>query len=219
MDEFLRFLEGLGIRLPESAPDRLTELHGLLVRANREVNLTRITSFEDYLWKHVADSLLAAAAFPPLGSRPLRGADVGCGAGFPALPLAIAFPGLRIRAIDSTARKIDRVREFIAALSLTNCDATAGRARELGRTEPFREAFDVVVARAVSGTADLIRECRALLGRPGGVLLAYKTPTAVAAEREEVLRSAARAGLEARASDEWSLPADRGDRQFWILRR
>jgi len=219
VNELLRYLTTLDIQPPDGWEERIGALHGQLVAANQRTNLTRVTDLEDFLVKHVADSLLVVAAWPAIRDAELRIADVGCGGGFPGLPLALTFPRLALTEIDSSAKKIACVAKMIEDLELSRCRAIAGRARELARRDELRETFHLVLARAVSDTPRLIKECRRFLTPEHGALIAYKTPKHVDEERELVARESTKAGLDARVSEVYRLPGDHGERQFWILSR
>ena len=93
------------------------------------------------------------------------------------------------------------------------------RIEALGRTEEGRGRFDLIVARAVSDTSELIRECRQLLQPEHGVLLAYKTPEQAEGERSLVVREAKKAKLSVELSPKYELPGSAGVRCFWVLRR
>ncbi len=201
----------------ETLPGRLNEFYQALLEANKSCNLTRITAYRDFLYKHIADSLLAAAAWPELQREALQVADVGCGGGFPGLPLALAFPQLRCTEIDRTGKKIACVRGFIERLGLDNCEAVHGNARELSRLEQYQSRYEVVVSRAVADTPALIRDCRGFLKARDGVLIVCKTPDQIGEERQLVEREAAKARLTVRASEIYELPENLGRRQFWLL--
>lgn len=156
--------------------ERLAEL---LLEWNGRMNLTAITGKEEIYRKHFADSL-TAAEFLPNGATLL---DVGCGGGFPTLPLALARPDLRVTALDSTAKKLRFVEAAAKELSLpvvTLC----GRAEELGKGAPYRECFDCVTARAVARLPVLCEWCLPFV-RVGGAFVALK-----GAAGEEELREA-----------------------------
>lgn len=203
--------------------ERLSELRRLyeaLLHANRTTNLTRITDEGDYWILHVADSLSVGLVMPELLREPLVVADVGCGAGFPTLPLAWANPALRITGIESRHRKAEFVRRQIDALGLANARVAAGRARELARTGDHAGRYDVVLARAVGPAPKLIREARGLLsGGPGACTVLYKTPAALRDEGGLAAREAAKAGLTLGASEVIELPDARGRRQFLLAAR
>lgn len=194
--------------------DKMTRLGELLYAANREVNLTAIRE-ESFWTRHVADSLSPALFFRALLARPARIADLGCGAGFPALVLAAAFPALRITAIDSTGKKVAFVRTAARQLALDNLTAVQGRGNELGRKAPYRGFCDAVFARAVASAAILIRESLALL-KPGGELIVFRTPKQ-AGEELRGLRKLNRYPI--RVTAEFELPEGAGTRLFLQIKQ
>jgi len=185
-----------------------------VLRLNALHNLTRITEPEPFWTRHILDSLLGATALPGLLDGTLHGEvlDIGCGGGFPCLPLALANPSLRITGMDSEGTKVDSVREAAKTLGLHNLQAVKDRAREAGRKPEFAGRFAVITARAVAETGELIPEVRKMLA-PGGLFFLYKTPEAVEKEMVLAKREAAKAKLELSFSDIIDLgPA--GKRQF-----
>ncbi len=148
---------------------RLTE-H--MLQENEHYNLTAITDIPAVLLRHYADSV-CLCRFLPQGTSLL---DVGCGAGFPTLPLAIMRPDLRITAMDATKKRVDYVAGCATMLGLTNVSAVCGRAEDLARGE-LRESFDTVTARAVAELRVLSELCIPFV-RVGGVFLAMKAKQA-----------------------------------------
>lgn len=169
---------------------RLTEF---LLEKNTVMNLTAITSPSEIILKHYADSLAAAKYI----QRGKTLADVGCGAGFPSLPLAIARPDLHILALDATSKKINFVRAAAERLSLSNLSAVVGRAEDFG-AGMLRGKYDYVTARAVA-RLNILCECCIPLLKIGGVFLTMKAKTgaeelieaknAIAALRAKILFS------------------------------
>ena len=156
---------------PPPSPEclsRFDRLYELLLEGNARHNLTAITDREGADLRHFADSA-AAARYLPVGAEVL---DIGCGAGFPTLPLAILRPDLHITAMDATEKKVRFVAETAAALGLSNVRAMAARAEEAGRGE-MRESFSVVTARAVSELRVLAELCLPFV-RIGGLFLVLK---------------------------------------------
>lgn len=153
---------------------KMTILGEFLYEMNRQVNLTAIR--EDRFWNlHVADSLSPALYFPELFRPPHRIADLGCGAGFPSLVLAAAFPEIRVTAIDSTRKKIDFVNAAAKKTGLDNLRGIHGRGNELARKPPFKNGYDAVFARAVASADVLIREAAGFIGNKGS-LIVFRTP-------------------------------------------
>ena len=159
---------------PGSFIEKMKILGEFLYEMNLQVNLTAIK--EDRFWNlHAADSLSPALYFPDLFRSPHRIADLGCGAGFPSLVLAAAFPEIRITSIDSTRKKIDFVNAAAEKMGLHNLRGIHGRGNELARKPPFKNGFDAVFARAVASAEILIREAGGFIGGKGSLII-FRTP-------------------------------------------
>jgi len=217
--EVVEFLQRCGVRAVARNDTTLLERFYVdLLRANRSTNLTRITSPADFWVKHVADSIAVGLVYGDILERPLKAADVGCGAGFPTVPLAWANRDLQLTAIDAAAKKAGFLGAELSDLGLGNCTVVAGQAREVARRPEFAGQFDVVLARAVAPGAKLVRECRHLLRPvPGSALFFYKTPDGVATELAATEREAGKHGLEVTVSPALELPLAAGRRQFLIV--
>ena len=139
-----------------------------LLKVNQITNLTAIRDVEGVIYKHCIDSLLVSP-YVPKGARVL---DLGCGPGFPSLPLAIARPDLKIVGLDSTAKKVAFVNETARMLSLKGLSAVAGRAEDRDVMKRLG-AFDVVTSHAVANPLILCELSLAYL-KIGGKMLAMK---------------------------------------------
>ena len=154
-----------------------TELHAAtfykltdhMLETNEKMNLTAIKEESAIILLHYADSLIASRYLP----KNARVIDVGCGAGFPCLPLAICRPDLSILAADSTEKRIRYVSETAALLGCRNLSATAMRAEEGAYRKEYRESFDVCTARAVAALPALCELCLPYV-KVGGTFLAMK---------------------------------------------
>ncbi len=153
-----------------------------MLEVNEYMNLTAIKEPRAVILRHFADSLTVEPFLP----QNARVADIGCGAGFPSLPLAICRPDLRILSLDSTAKRIRYVAETAELLDCQNVEAVAMRAEEGGKGR-YRERFDVCTARAVAALPVLAELCLPFV-RTGGKFLAMK-----ARRGEEEWESAERA--------------------------
>jgi 16S rRNA (guanine527-N7)-methyltransferase len=198
---------------PDTLEQRAVELYRLLSAYNAETNLTRISSEQEYWIKHVADSLSAGIYFPELTDRAMDIADVGCGAGFPALILAAAFPLLRITAIDSIGKKTRFVELAARELGLDNVQIVTARSKELIHKQQWQDRFDVVTARAVAEARKLFRETRPLL-RSQGRFIFYKTPAQIQQDLPQVAATSDKSGFQWHTTTTFELPDGGGSRQF-----
>lgn len=178
-----RTLAARGIALDATPVDRFERYGSLLREWNERVNLTAILAPEDIVTKHFLDSLTLLIARPlPPGARVV---DVGTGAGFPGLPIAIARRDCRVTLVESVAKKIRFLEAVVAALGLTNVRVAHARAEELAHDAAHRERFDVAIARALPGLGTNL-ELLLPFCRVGGLAVAYKgrvEPELAAAER------------------------------------
>ena len=144
---------------------RLTEI---MLEENEKYNLTAIKEPNKISLNHYADCASLATILP----KGAKIADVGCGAGFPTLPVAILRPDLKILGIDSTAKRINYVNAVKDELGLSGVTAISARAEDIGKSE-LRESFDVVTARAVAAMRVLTELCLPLV-KVGGQMIAMK---------------------------------------------
>lgn len=177
----------LGLQLSAQHLQRFQTLYEELCNWNERLNLTAITGYRDVQTRHLLDSLTCLLAFPsqePQGSIPdtvpvqrpgrvLRCLDVGTGAGFPGIPLRILLPDLRLSLLESVGKKVTWLNHIVRRLNLTAVEIIQGRAEELARDPDHREAYDVVVARAVAPLNVLAEYCLPFC-RTGGRFIAPK---------------------------------------------
>ena len=171
---FLDQLEELGIQPDSRQLDMLMEYYLNLEDWNRRMNLTAINGLDDVCTRHFVDSLSIVKCIPKEElEKGLSVIDVGTGAGFPGMVLAIAFPGCRITLADSLNKRIRFLDDTIEKLGLTNVLTVHGRAEDLGASAAYREKFDLAVSRAVSSLPVLLEYCLPFV-RTGGRFAAYK---------------------------------------------
>ena len=180
------------------------KIYEMMKEINAVHNLTRITSDEDFWNKHWIDSLLIAKAYPAIMKDEIKVADIGCGGGYPCLPLAAVNSNLTVVGIDGVGKKVHAVQQIADALGFSHLSTVHGKARELARKEEFNEQFDLLTARAVAETGPLLKECRQLL-KKGGVFILYKTPMAIEKESQLTEREAKKFKFELSYSDEFEL--------------
>lgn len=160
---------GLGKLLSQERSEAFFALTERMLAENEKYNLTAITDVDMIILNHYVDCAALAARLP----KGVKIIDVGCGAGFPTLPLSILRPDLKITAVDSTAKRINYVNQTATLLGLTNIEAVTLRAEDGGRDPLFREKFDIATARAVANMRVLCELCLPFV-KVGGQMMAMK---------------------------------------------
>ncbi len=165
----------MGLALPEDAPDKIVIYHEMLIEANKVMNLTRVPDdAAEAVDRNYLDSLAPLAVDGLLdGVKTL--CDVGSGAGFPGLPLAIARPDIHVVLMDSLGKRVKFLQSVIDRLHL-NAEAVHTRAEDAAKLPAFRDRFDLATARAVAALPVL---CELVLPfvAPGGRFISYKGPS------------------------------------------
>ncbi len=170
--DFKTGLEALGICLNEFQLKQFMRYYALLVEWNSFMNLTAITEYDEVCTKHFLDSLSLCKALDC--TQELTVIDVGTGAGFPGIPLKIAFPNLSITLLDSLGKRVNFLKEVIGALGLEGIEAIHGRAEDYAKPNMLREQFDVCVSRAVANLSSLSEYCIPYV-KVGGLFISYKS--------------------------------------------
>ncbi|OPZ16477.1 MAG: Ribosomal RNA small subunit methyltransferase G [candidate division BRC1 bacterium ADurb.BinA364] len=201
------------LALRPEAEASLAQHFALVLEANRRLNLTAIVEPREAAAKHCADSLAALLALDEAGGEG-RAIDVGSGAGYPGIPLAVARPGWHWTVLDSKEKKARFLEFAIAELGLRNTRAQAGRAETLAQAAPWRDSFDAAIGRAIAPLG-AVAEILLPFVRPGGTAIAMKGPSErIDAGAREALR---RLGGGEPRSIEYALPFELGRRSLIVI--
>ncbi|MEY3400485.1 MAG: rRNA ((527)-N(7))-methyltransferase RsmG [Cyanobacteriota bacterium] len=200
--------------------NQFQQLYQLIIAGNRQINLTRITEPEEFWEKHLWDSLRGIAPkqiFIPGIDRGKRIIDIGTGAGFPGLPIALIFPNSQVTLLDSTGKKINFIETVLSALALNNAKTLLGRAEEIGQQYEHRQNYDVAVIRAV-GNVSVCAEYSLPLVRKGGLAIIYRG-TWSEAENESLETAVEQLGGIVELIEEFSTPLSNSMRHCLYLRK
>lgn len=214
-NEFTEMLAAKGISLSSEQIRQYEIYYSTLVEWNEKMNLTAITDKEEVYLKHFYDSI--SAAFYYDFKEPLHLCDVGAGAGFPSIPIKIAFPHLHITIVDSLNKRIGFLEHLAQQLNLTNVRFIHDRAETFGQNKDHRESYDVVTARAVARLSVLSELCLPLV-KQGGTFVAMKGASA----KEEIdggKKAITTLGGRLKECHTFTLPQEESERNILVIEK
>ena len=205
----------LGIELSQKQKNQFIQFYEFLVEKNKVMNLTGITEFEEVLTKHFLDSLACVKAIDMTKVKTIM--DIGTGAGFPGVPLKIAFPHLEACLLDSLKKRVNFLEESFELLGLEGIKAIHGRAEEYAKNKEYREKYDLCVSRAVSNLATLSEYCLPYV-KVGGHFISYKSGT-VKEELQQAEKAVKILGGKIRDIQYFDLPGSEISRSLVIIEK
>ena len=208
-----KYLEDYSLSVSDESVDMLDTFSEMLAEKNKYVNLTAIKDADGILVKHLLDSLLILKYADIADSASVI--DVGCGAGFPSMPMLIARQDLNITFLDSTAKKLDFISSVLEALKLSG-NVYHGRAEEVSRENVSRETFDYAVARAVANLSSLA-ELTLPFVKVGGYFIAMKGKESEA-ELDQAKGAIKLLGGKTESLNSFSLP-DGSERNIIVIKK
>lgn len=215
---FTEQLKEVGITLDDVQMAQFNKYYEILAEWNSFMNLTGITEYEEVLVKHFLDSLAAVKYADCFNSgEKISIIDVGTGAGFPGLPLKIAYPNINVVLLDSLNKRVKFLNEVITQLGLSDITAVHSRAEEGAKNVLYREKFDISVSRAVANLATLTEYCLPFV-KTGGYFIAYKS-----GEIDEEVQNAKKAvsilGGKIERVEKMTLPGTDIERSFVFIKK
>lgn len=168
---FINCLKSMDLSLSDDQIIQFEKYYDLLIEWNNKMNLTAITDFDDVILKHFLDSISIVKYVD--FSRIKKCIDIGTGAGFPGIPLAIVFPEIQFTLLDSLNKRVKFLKEVSELLGLNNIEEIHGRAEDYASNMNYREMYDLCVSRAVSKLSVLSEYCMPYI-KVGGKFVSYK---------------------------------------------
>lgn len=215
-EEFRTAVLEMGLALDEKQMAQYARYYELLVEWNEKINLTAITERDEVYLKHFYDSITLGLHTDVLEGE-MTLCDVGAGAGFPSIPLKIAYPNLKVTIVDSLNKRINFLELLFKELGLEGVRCYHDRAETFGQNTEHRAAYDIVTARAVARMSVLSELCVPLV-KKGGYFVAMKA----ASSKEELDDAkAAIATLGGKVEEDYAfeLPKEEGERHIILIKK
>lgn len=171
---FEKYCSNIPVELSDSQIDKFIKFYDLLINKNKVMNLTTIVEPEEVMLKHFIDSLMISNLDENILQNARQVIDVGTGAGFPGIPLAIAYPDIQFTLLDSLNKRLLFIDEVCEICNIQNVATFHIRAEDAGHHQQYREKFDICVSRAVANLSVLLEYCTPLI-KVNGKFISYKS--------------------------------------------
>ncbi len=216
---FKNGIEALGLSLSDEQYNQFEIFYDMLIEKNKVMNLTAITEYEDVVTKHFVDSLLICKnqKIYEMLKKGCKVIDIGTGAGFPGIPLKIAFPESEFVLMDSLNKRINFLCDVICALKLQKIKAIHARCEEVARKPEYRERFDLCVSRAVAKTNSLAELCMPFV-KVHGMFVPYKSGN-IDEEFNEAKKAIGLLGGYSTGVEKYTVPNSDYERSFILIEK
>lgn len=213
--QFVELLQKEGLTLSDRQLEQFELYYKELVEWNEKMNLTAITDRDQVYLKHFYDSL--TLSFHVVMTDVETMADIGAGAGFPSIPVKIAYPHLKLTIVDSLNKRIHFLQHLVEVLGLEHVQCVHARAEEAGRKAELRDRFDMVSARAVA-RLNVLNELCLPFAKQGGAFAAMKGSQS-AEELSEAQASIQLLNAKLEKVATFELPVEQSERNIIVMRK
>ncbi len=214
---FLEAIKTIEIDISEEKIKKFFNFYVDLIETNKSLNLTAITDMKEVIYKHFVDSLSLVKVISDLSNKKYKIIDIGTGAGFPGIPLAIVFNNVDFVLLDSLNKRLKFIAGICEKLDLKNVSLIHGRAEDYARDIKYRENFDFAISRAVANLSTLSELCVGFI-KSGGYFISYKSEKANK-EVENAVRAFKLLGIKLEKIESFTMDIDGASRNLLVIKK
>lgn len=214
---FLEAIKTIEIDISEEKIKKFFDFYVDLIETNKSLNLTAITDMKEVIYKHFVDSLSLVKVISDLSNKKYKIIDIGTGAGFPGIPLAIVFNNVDFVLLDSLNKRLKFIAGICEKLNLKNVSLIHGRAEDYAREIKYRENFDFAISRAVANLSTLSELCVGFV-KSGGYFISYKSEKANE-EVENAVKAFKLLGIKLEKIESFTMDIDGASRNLLVIKK
>lgn len=214
---FLEAIKTIEIDISEEKIKKFFDFYVDLIETNKSLNLTAITDMKEVIYKHFVDSLSLVKVISDLSNKKYKIIDIGTGAGFPGIPLAIVFNNVDFVLLDSLNKRLKFIAGICEKLDLKNVSLIHGRAEDYAREIEYRENFDFAISRAVANLSTLSEICVGFV-KVDGYFISYKSEKANE-EVENAVRAFKLLGIKLEKIESFTMDIDGASRNLLVIKK
>lgn len=214
---FLEAIKTIEIDISEEKIKKFFDFYVDLIETNKSLNLTAITDMKEVIYKHFVDSLSLVKVISDLYNKKYKIIDIGTGAGFPGIPLAIVFNNVDFVLLDSLNKRLKFIAGICEKLDLKNVSLIHGRAEDYAREIEYRENFDFAISRAVANLSTLSELCVGFV-KVDGYFISYKSEKANE-EVENAVRAFKLLGIKLEKIESFTMDIDGASRNLLVIKK